>query len=73
MKEKEGQDGSAKGEVDCDAWNESQISATYCIFSVQYKSGPSSLSAVERRDFLGRVERTVAWETFLFCFSQGKL
>lgn len=60
VKEKERQDGSAKGEVDCDAWNESQISATYCIFSVQYKSVLSSLSAVEGRDFLGGVEREVA-------------
>lgn len=39
------------GEVDCDALNESQISATYCIFSVQHKSVLSPLSAAEEIDF----------------------
>ena len=41
------------GEVDCGVLNESQISATYYIFSVQNKSVLSSLLAAEETDFLG--------------------
>lgn len=55
-KRKRDMDGSVTGEVDCDALNESQISATYYIFSVRYKSVLSSLSAGEERDFLRKRE-----------------
>lgn len=37
---------------DWDALRESQISATYRIFSVQYKSAPSFPLAVDQTDFL---------------------
>lgn len=43
--------GSVMGEVDCDVLNESQISATYCIFTVQNKSVLSSLLAAGEMDF----------------------
>lgn len=45
-------DGSVIG--DRDALLESQISATYHIFSVKYKSAPSFLLAVDQTDFFGR-------------------
>lgn len=45
-------DGSVIG--DRDALLESQISATYRIFSVQYKSALSFLLVVDQTDFFGR-------------------
>lgn len=45
------------GEEDCDAPNESQISATYCIVSVQHRSVLSVSTAVERDQIVGEEKR----------------
>lgn len=66
-------DGSVTGEVDCDALNESQISATYCIFSVRYKSVLSSLSAGEGRHFFKLRVREATGNILVLFFLEGKL
>lgn len=71
LKRKRDRDGSVMGVVDCDALSESQISATYCIFSVQHKSvlPVLSVSSTEKR-FLGRSGERKHQKSFVF-FTQG--
>lgn len=58
-------DGSVMGEVKWDVLNESQISATYCICSVQDKSVLSSLSAAHKifwgKSFLNKLNYVIYW------------